>query len=271
MQTLSYGSVTLKDSLMSKGHGVVQRRILELLEREKGQMWQAQLIEKLALETGTNIDVVGASVRRAVGKLSQAGLIKIQYPPHARTSQLKLVGFKEKTTAQHLLSSKSNEWYTPPELIELVRVVLGTIELDPASGPTAQGWIQATQFYTIQDDGLNQVWKGKVFLNPPYGRKNLKASPPNLGASAWLEKLVREYETGNVTEAIALCRGDSEGLKLLESRATQCKPSSRIYFHKESGERSDKPVPGCAFYYLGADDARFRQTFGNIGRCSLTV
>ena len=60
-------------------------------------------------------------------------------------------------------------------------------------------------------------------------------------------------------------------LELLESRATQCKPSSRIYFHKESGERSDKPVPGCAFYYLGADDAKFCQVFGNIGQCSRAV
>lgn len=250
---------------MSKGYGAVQRRILELLEQGKGEMWQAHLIEQIAATSNSDIKVVGASVRRAISHLFKAGLIEIQHPPHARTNQLKLVGFKGKTTAQHLLSSESNEWYTPPELIELVRAVLGTIELDPASGSIAQGWIQATRFYTIQDDGLKQSWKGKTFINPPYGRKKLKTSTPNLGATAWLEKLVKEYEASNVTEAIALCRGDSEGLKLLRSRATKCDPSRRIYFHNASGERSTKPVPGCAFYYLGADDTRFCQVFSRIG------
>ena len=252
---------------MSKGFGVVQQQILELLGQE-GHMWQADLIERLALKSGSDVDVIGASVRRAVGKLSKAGLVEVQLIPHVRTTQLKLVGHKGKTTVQRLLSSESNEWYTPPHLIELVKIVLGNVDLDPASNSKAQEWIQATQFYTIQDDGFSQAWEGKVFLNPPYGQRKLKASPPNYGASAWLEKLVSEYDRGNVSEAIALCRGDSAGLKSLALKATKCDPSSRIYFHKPNGERSSSPVPSCAFYYLGADDARFRQVFSSIGAIS---
>lgn len=256
---------------MSKGHGSIQRSILERLHQEKGQMWQADLIERIALESGADINVVGASVRRAVGQLSRAGLLEVQRPPHARTSQLRLIGFKEKTTAQLLLSFKSNEWYTPPHLIEAVREVLGTIGLDPASNPVAQKWIRATQYYTVNDDGLNQTWRNRVFLNPPYGRRNLKAEPPVYGASVWFEKLVQDYEAGCVIEAVALGRGDSRGQKLLESKATKCVLSSRIRFYNSAGVESSKPIPGCAFYYLGANDLRFQQVFSTVALCSRAV
>jgi hypothetical protein len=70
-----------------------------------------------------------------------------------------------------LISSESNEWYTPPEYIEAVKKVLGKIGLDPASHPIPQRWIQADRYFTESDDGLSQVWEcDTLFLNPPYGK-----------------------------------------------------------------------------------------------------
>jgi DNA N-6-adenine-methyltransferase (Dam) len=60
------------------------------------------------------------------------------------------------------------EWYTPPHIIEAARRVLGTIDLDPASCREAQECVHATQFFTTTDDGLQQTWRGRVWLNPPY-------------------------------------------------------------------------------------------------------
>ena len=62
----------------------------------------------------------------------------------------------------------SPEYYTPPIYIDMVRQVLGTIDLDPASNMIAQQWIQATRFYVQEDDGLSQPWTGRLYLNPPY-------------------------------------------------------------------------------------------------------
>lgn len=38
------------------------------------------------------------------------------------------------------------EWYTPPNIIDLAREVLGTINVDPASNTIAQEWIKADTF-----------------------------------------------------------------------------------------------------------------------------
>ena len=89
-------------------------------------------------------------------------------------------------------SSKSSDcWYTPPEIVELVEKVLGKIDLDPCSDDGKH--IPAASHYTTTENGLNQQWQGKVFINPPY-------SCPG----KWIEKLISEVNDSNVTEAIAI-------------------------------------------------------------------
>ena len=91
------------------------------------------------------------------------------------------------------------EWYTPPSFIELVREVLGTIDLDPASCATAQGWIQAKTFYTKEQDGLSQPWFGRVFCNPPYGSEEVR-----LMAKRFLLHGIQQYQAGTINSAIFL-------------------------------------------------------------------
>ena len=53
------------------------------------------------------------------------------------------------------------EWYTPFNIIDLAREVLGVINVDPASNLIAQEWIKADKFYTKDTNGLDKPWKGK--------------------------------------------------------------------------------------------------------------
>ena len=64
------------------------------------------------------------------------------------------------------------ERYTPAIYIEAARLVLGAIDLDPATSEQAQLLVRATKFFTEKTDGLKQEWHGRVLpANPPYHRE----------------------------------------------------------------------------------------------------
>lgn len=64
----------------------------------------------------------------------------------------------------------SDEWYTPKWIIDR----LGPFTLDPCS-PSVRPFDTALRHYTKDDDGLSQPWKGRIWLNPPYSKKLLRA------------------------------------------------------------------------------------------------
>lgn len=89
------------------------------------------------------------------------------------------------------LSSASPEWSTPAWLVRQLAGEFGPFDLDPAA--TAEN-AKAPVFYTAGDDGLAQLWKGRVWLNPPYGRT----------IGLWLAKARTEAETGNAERVVCL-------------------------------------------------------------------
>ena len=96
--------------------------------------------------------------------------------------------------SQLVQQSLSNEHYTPAEYIEAARAVMGAIDLDPASCVEANEVVRAAKFFSADDDGLRQEWRGRIWLNPPYGG----------GAAEFVGKLMREIETGSVEQAVVL-------------------------------------------------------------------
>lgn len=100
-----------------------------------------------------------------------------------------------------MLSSETNEWYTPKAIAEFAHIVLGGIDLDPASCPEANETIGATKFFTIDDNGLRWQWHGRIFLNPPYGKT---AGYSTQGI--WLRYLIYQYQKSNAVAALAVTR-----------------------------------------------------------------
>ena len=65
-----------------------------------------------------------------------------------------------------------DQWITPPAIIELVRRVLGKIELDPFSSATANAHIRAQRYFTSHNSAFVQPdWcASTIYMNPPYSR-----------------------------------------------------------------------------------------------------
>lgn len=157
-------------------------------------------------------------------------------------------------------SSKTDEWYTPPEIIAAVREVM-PIELDPASCYEAQNIIHADLYFDAQMNGLHPMrrWQGRVYLNPPYGDQIAK----------WIERLIAEYKAAHVVEAIALvpARVDTAWYRLLREYP-RCHVTGRVQFWNEAnpidGQRTGAPFPSAVFYLGNRLDA-FGEAFSTIG------
>lgn len=127
-----------------------------------------------------------------------------------------------------------DEWLTPPEIIKS----LGTFNLDPCS-PVNRVWDTAADHMTIHDDGLSQLWLGRVWMNPPYGQQTGK----------WLKKL-RIHGDG---VALVFARTET---KMFFSEVWPYADSifffeGRLYFHHSNGEKAyeNAGAPSCLIAY----------------------
>ena len=157
------------------------------------------------------------------------------------------------TGSQHT-SSKENDWYTPPEYIESARKVLGTINLDPATSPLAQETVQAEVFYTKDTNGLEHVWEGNVWMNPPY-------SMPEI--DFFVDKLLSEP----VADWVVLTNNSSDTAwfhKLAKACSLMCFTKGRVGFLNIQGEKM-ATRQGQSFFYKGENMNLFKEEFEKYG------
>ena len=155
-------------------------------------------------------------------------------------------------------NSNNDEWYTPEEYIEMAREVLQHIDLDPASCAYANKTIKADRYFSIDDDGLQHTWNGKIWMNPPYGSKLIKE---------FAKKFVVEYRDGHIQEGIVLVNNstDSKWFRGLAKEASAIVfVTGRINFNSSFRE-SKRPLQGQAFLYFGKHNDSFLKVFSHIG------
>ncbi|WP_439564935.1 DNA N-6-adenine-methyltransferase [Microcella sp.] len=149
-------------------------------------------------------------------------------------------------------SSRSQEWYTPKDLLHRIESFLGAIDLDPASNSHEAPWVPAKTHFTASDDGLAHAWRGRVFLNPPFDR-----SPRQ-----WVQKLHDHHLAGDVPEAIALlpARTNTQWMRVL-APYPRCFLWGRLRFSDSAGEAQFPSV----LIYLGGRTEAFASHFGEVG------
>ena len=94
-----------------------------------------------------------------------------------------------RTSREVLGSSRTDDWPTDPAVFAELEEQFGPFDLDPcASDENAK----CERYFTRSDDGLAQAWRGRVFMNPPYGR----ALP------VWMRKA---WEASQTTAELVVC------------------------------------------------------------------
>lgn len=108
---------------------------------------------------------------------------------------------EKRKTVIATLHTGDNESYTPLKYIESARLVMGGINLDPASNDYAQSKINADEYFTKENDGLDKDWKGNIWLNPPYAHPLIRD---------FIDKLVAEHKNGNCKQAVLLTNNSAD-------------------------------------------------------------
>lgn len=158
-------------------------------------------------------------------------------------------------------NSGNNEWYTPPEIIERARLSLGAIDFDPASSEVANRTVQASEYLTEKDDGLQAEWRGRVWLNPPYAQPLI---------AHFCEAATSAYQQGRITAACVLTNNATETrwLQDLFSQASAvCFLRGRVKYLNAQGHPENTPLQGQCVTYLGPEPERFVEAFSEIGEC----
>lgn len=149
-----------------------------------------------------------------------------------------------------------NEWYTPADIIEAARRMMGGIDLDPASSDIANRVVKADKYYTAETNGIDKAWWGNVWLNPPYSAELIEC---------FTQKAVKE--TPNIRQMIILVNNATETKwfrALVGISSAICFPSSRVKFYLPDG-KTGSPLQGQALLYVGANPSEFLAEFSAFG------
>jgi hypothetical protein len=74
----------------------------------------------------------------------------------------------------------ADDYYTPRWIFEALNT---TFDVDVCAPCEGVPWLPAKHYWCIENDGLQQQWYGRVWMNPPYS-----------GAAPWIDKFI---EHGN--------------------------------------------------------------------------
>jgi len=154
-------------------------------------------------------------------------------------------------------NSGQNEWYTPSYIIEKARYVMGGIELDPASSEIANATVKAQEYFTIVDNGLEQDWWGKVWLNPPYSQPDITNFAKAVITKSYDQIMIL---VNNATE--------TNWFQMMAAHANIiCLVNKRVKFLDETGAATGAPLQGQAILYKGPNIDRFLNAFKGEGLC----
>ncbi len=179
----------------------------------------------------------------------------------ADTTKLAYIGRKPGSNSGKKRDSDS--WFTPPEYLDSVRTVLGSIDLDPFSSEIANEIVGATNIFTTEKSAFDNDWKVgdkvKVFMNPPY-------SAGLCGRS--VNRFIDQYDAHKFVEGIVLANNatDTRWFSSLVNRCSAiCFTNHRISFWNADRKIYLEILEDRLFFYFGKNSTKFKKTFEKHG------
>jgi len=179
----------------------------------------------------------------------------------ANKNKLAYIGAKPGENTK--LKRDSDSWFTPPEYLDSVRRVMGSIDLDPFTSERANEIVRATDIFTIDNSGFENDWKVgeqvRVFMNPPYSAGMCSRS---------VNRFVDQYEAKRFVEGIVLVNNATDTRwfsALVKSCTAICFTNHRISFWNADRKNVSGNTRGQAFFYFGSKRVKFRKSFEKHG------
>lgn len=245
-----------------------ERRAGELLgdmERNKGGEWEHREHQLQDVTSAPKLEELGISKIQSHRWQTEA-----QYPEEKferYVAETKDKGEELTSVALYSLAkgiphiarnNGNNEWYTPSNIIELARLVMGSIDCDPASNDKANEIVKATKYFTSEVDGRQQKWEGNIWLNPPYAQPSV---------SDFCHLVCEKYKTGEIRQACVLVNNATETAfyqGMLELCGAVCFIKGRVRFVDEDGKEG-APLQGQTVLYFGFNIQKFADYFSGLG------
>lgn len=156
----------------------------------------------------------------------------------------------------------SDAWFTPSIYVEMAREVMGEIDLDPFSSSAANKHVRAKRYFDLEADAFKQIWfedQGRVFMNPPYGRKLIDAA---------VDLFLAKWANESISQGVILVNNATETRwfqSLLRTSNALCFLDRRIAFGNDDGKHVSGNTRGQAFFYYGHKHKRFEEVFSRVG------
>ena len=143
-----------------------------------------------------------------------------------------------------MMSSTTPEWATPQELFDRLNRQYGPFTLDPCC---TEANAKCAERFTVAEDGLEQKWTGRVFMNPPYGRK--------IGKWIWKAYCATRSGEAEIVVCLVPARTDTAWWHDLCMTGEVEFIRGRVYFEQE-GKSDRAPFPSAIVVFRCWPDRR---------------